>query len=37
MNAENPCIHFTESPNNTAWDFRHFLQEKTQEQEPLGQ
>jgi len=36
MNAENPCIHFTESPNNTARDFRHFLQEKTQEQEPLG-
>jgi hypothetical protein len=37
MNAENPCIHFTESPNNIAGAFRHFLQKETQEQEPLGQ
>ena len=37
MNAENPCIHFTERQNNTAGAFCHFLQEKTQEQEPLGQ
>jgi len=36
MNAENPCIHFTERQNNIAGAFRHFLQKKNPKQKTLG-